>query len=304
MLLLRAPGWSMLNYNDCNLRPFALRSLAKQIGPIDLLLNNYNHAGKLFELESDARERDKLWSAHLRVAQHFQARRILPFASSHYYRVAENQHQNASLLTFDDLAQRARGDERFVVLRVGDAATLAAPDAPAQYERREPPLRELPRPAHDYGPSATWDELLEAARARCAQLREGFPLAHSLVPPLRVRLSDLGGVLVLDLRGEPHVGDGVAAHISAHSRAVQDWLGRRFGDDSFVAGAHFAVCELPLRVTKLWVALGLLEASHLAVRDALRYLRTREGLRFLWCRREEIVATLAGGPLKAGEMRA
>jgi hypothetical protein len=35
----------------------------------------------------------------------------------------------------------------------------------------------------------------------------------------------------------------------------------------------------------------------------LRYLRTREGLMFFWCRREEILATLRAGSLNAGEMR-
>jgi uncharacterized membrane protein YbhN (UPF0104 family) len=35
----------------------------------------------------------------------------------------------------------------------------------------------------------------------------------------------------------------------------------------------------------------------------LGYLRSREGLWFLWCRREEAVATLLSGQVKAGQIR-
>jgi hypothetical protein len=88
-----------------------------------------------------------------------------------------------------------------------------------------------------------------------------------------------------------------------HSVAVHDWFGRRFGDDTFTAGAHFAICDPDTRRIRSWALFGLLEASHLSLRDALGYLRSREGLWFLWCRREEAVATLLSGQVKAGQLR-
>jgi len=47
----------------------------------------------------------------------------------------------------------------------------------------------------------------------------------------------------------------------------------------------------------------LLEASHLDPQSCLQYLGARDGRRFLWNRREEILATLLGRRVKAGRVR-
>jgi L-ascorbate metabolism protein UlaG (beta-lactamase superfamily) len=303
MLHVRAHGWSIVNYNDCNLRPRALRMLASKLGKIDLLLTNYNHAGKLFEPGTPLAEKQKLWQALTRVIELLSARHVLPFASSHYYRVAGSRSQNQSLLSFDDLEQRATTDDRLTVLRIGDSLCFEDRSAPAQYLRRAERLPAQPEQLHDYGASVPWQQLLDAATTRCDQLRRGFPLANLALPALQIAVTDHGRVLGLDLLNGPSERHRGTTHITAHSRALYDWLGRRFGDDSFIAGAHFELCGEDPRIMKLWTALSLLDASKLSARDALDYLRSREGLRFLWCRREEILATLTAGSLQAGEMR-
>jgi L-ascorbate metabolism protein UlaG (beta-lactamase superfamily) len=303
MLHIRAPGWSILNYNDCNLRPNAARALRDKIGAIDLLLTNYNHAGKLFEARAPALEKQALWRALSRTIDLFAPRRVIPFASSHYYRVASSRQQNASLLEFDDLLERGAWDPRFLILRVGDRAQLTAAHLEPRVLAREPRLPKQPELEHDYGPSVAWEELVRTANARCQELAEGFPLLNRFVQPLVIEVRDQGRRLQLDLRSGARELGRAPSHIAAHSRALHDWLSRPFGDDSFIAGAHFGVTSRDLGTIRLWVALSLLHSSQLSVRDALGYLRTREGLRFFWARREEIMSTLAAGSLRAGEMR-
>jgi L-ascorbate metabolism protein UlaG (beta-lactamase superfamily) len=303
-LHVTAPGWSILNYNDCNLPAGAVRSLARRLGgPLDLLLNNYNHAGKLFSRDSLQREKDGLWQKLARSAELFAPRHLIPFASSHYYRAAVSRDQNGSLLSFDDLAARAGGDPRFSVLRVGDSVRFTTGAAAGELERREPALRILPEDELDYGPSLGWDELLKAAAGRCEQIRRGFPGVARLLGPLRIEVYDLGRVLEVETGRGGREAVGAAPHIAMHSVAVHQWFGKRFGDDTFTAGAHFAIRDSNTRRIRNWALLGLLEASHLSLRDALGYLRSREGLWFLWCRREEALATVLSGQLKAGQVR-
>lgn len=302
MLHVQAHGWSVLNYNDCNLRPRALAALAKKLGPVDVLLTHYNHAGKLFELRPALHEKLALWEALCRVTQVLAPRYVIPFASSHYYRSSYSQAQNASLLSFDDLQDRAASDPRMLIARVGDRVSWHSQSAAPELVRHEPALPRQPELLHEYGPSVPWETVLSVAQGRSRSLQRGFPGIGYIVPPLRVAVTDHGRILELDLRSGVSETTG-SAHVAAHSKAILDWLGRPFGDDTFIAGAHFAVCTDDPAVIKQWVALCLLHASRLSVPDLIRYLFSSEGRWFLWCRREEIFATLVAGSFSAGELR-
>jgi len=302
MLHVQAHGWSILNYNDCNLRPRALAALAQKLGPVDLVLTNYNHAGKLFELRPALEEKLALWQGLCRVTQQLSPRYLIPFASSHYYRSVYSRAQNASLLSFDDLEQYAAGEPRMLTVRVGDRVAWENSQAQPVFERRTPALPRQSERVHEYDQSLPWETVLSVARARLLSLQRGFPLVGFVTPPLRIAVTDHGKQLQLDLRRGVSEITG-AVHIAAHSKAILDWLGRPFGDDTFIAGAHFAVCSEDVATIKRWVALCLLHASRLSLPDLLRYLLSDEGRWFLWCRREEIFATLAAGGFSAGELR-
>lgn len=304
MLHLWSDSWSILNYNDCNLPAGAIRSLRRRIGSIDLLLTNYNHAGKLFDEADDELRKAQLLETLERTADVMDPLQVVPFASSHYYRTAESADQNASLLSFDDLEALAARDERFVVMRIGDSATFASPGE-ATIHRREPPLREQERETHDYGTSVPWDALLEETSTRCIALHGQFlRLSRPVVPDLVVRVRDHGRNLRLSIgKGAQEAEPGLHPHIEAHSQALRIWLARRFGDDTFIAGAHFRIVDLDTTAIERWALVTLLEASHLDPRSCLQYLTRGDGRRFLWNRREEILATLLGRRVKAGRIR-
>lgn len=303
-LLLRTPQATVLNYNDCNLPGGAIRALRQKIGPIDVLLNNYNHAGKLFRVLPPEAQKQELLRTFVAAADLFAPRLIVPFASSHYYRCAESRDQNASLLTFDDLEQRLADDPRLIVLRVGDAVEV---DTKSWSFARTPRMPALPRQAEDvleYTAKVPWDELVATADAHCVRLRQGFPVLSRTTRVLHVRVSDHARTLALDCRRGAHEAVREAApDVTASSQPLNDWLGRRFGADTFIAGAHFGLSSEDTVAIERWALLTLLEASHMTERDAFRYLGTSAGRGFLWCRREEIAATLVGRRFKAGQMR-
>lgn len=301
MLHISTPEWSVLNYNDCNLPCAAIERLCRRMGRIDVLLANYNHAGKLFDERAAPETKQQHWSALMRVVEAASPRCVVPFASSHYYRSSWSSAQNASLLTFDELEQRAGEDARFAVLRVGDHLELNG--GARQIERKTPACEASRYEQHDYGPSVAWDELCEVANQRCALLSRNFPLLRLLAPTLRVRVHDLNRVLTLRVGGACQQ-TSANPDIVTHSRALHDWLGRRFGDDTFFAGAHFSLCQRDTRTVRTWALITLLEGSQLDPRSLLRYLANAQGRRFLWNRSEELLATLTGLQLKAGQLRA
>ena len=304
MLHIVSGSWSILNYNDCNLPAKAIQSLRKHIGPIDLLLTNYNHAGKLFDVVDDEARKNQLIEMLDLTTDTFEPSCVVPFASSHYYRTRESADQNASMLDFDDLEELARNDDRYMVLRVGDEAIFESPTH-AVLDPRRPPLSQQELETHDYGPSVPWDELLDEVSIRSKALQGQFLHLGKLgVPDLVVRVSDYGRNLRLAIGKEACEADvSDEPHIEAHSQAMRIWLARRFGDDTFIAGAHFGILDPDTTVIERWALVTLLEASHLDPQSCLQYLGEPEGRRFLWNRREEILATLLGRRVKAGRMR-
>jgi L-ascorbate metabolism protein UlaG (beta-lactamase superfamily) len=304
MLHIRSGAWSMLNYNDCNLPAKAIRSLRRHIGWLDILFTNYNHAGKLFDVVADeARKRQLVQILELTVDA-LEPTRVVPFASNHYYRAQESAEQNASMLSFEDLDALAKHDGRYIVPRIGDEVVFETPTS-ATVHSRKPPLSPGPLDVHDYGPSVPWDVLVEEVSMRTKALQTRFlQLGRLAVPDLVVRLRDHGRNLRLSLGSPAAEADpSDVPHIEAHSQAMRIWLARRFGDDTFIAGAHFRILDADTATIERWALVTLLEASHLDPQSCLEYLKDAEGRRFLWNRREEIVATLFGGRVKAGRVR-
>ena len=302
MLHLATPTGALLNYNDCNLPLRALRRFMAKLGPVDLLFTNYNHAGKLFDRDDDATRKDRLWENLLAAVDAVAPRHIVPFASSHYYRTEASRPQNSSMLSFDDLRARSAEDARFVVLDVGQAARFGsgAPVVEPAAAGVAPNACEL----HDYGARVPWDELIEGAEARCRAVHARFWRLTRWLPPLHVRVTDYDRVLRLRAGRPPEVAPvGTPPDIATHSRALFDWLARRFGDDTFIAGAHFTIESPDTRAIEAWALVTLLDASHLDPRHLAGYVLGGTGRRFLWNRREEPAATLLGWRFKAGQMR-
>jgi L-ascorbate metabolism protein UlaG (beta-lactamase superfamily) len=304
MLHVVSDSWSLLNYNDCNLPAKAIQSIRRQIGPIDLLFTNYNHAGKLFDVVDDDLRKRQLVEVLERTVDALTPARVFPFASNHYYRTKESADQNSSMLSFEDLDALATRDDRYVVPRIGDEVVFETP-ATATVNPRQPPLAPQPLEIHDYGPPVPWNELLDEVSARTVALQKQFlRLGRLAAPDLVVRVSDHERCLRLTL-GKParEAEASDTPHVEAHSQAMRIWLARRFGDDTFVAGAHFRVLDRDTTAIERWALITLLEASHLDPQSCIHYLGEPEGRRFLWNRREEIVATLFGARVKAGRVR-
>ena len=170
VLLFEAGPWTVLNYNDCNLPAAALRALLRRLGPIGLLLANYNHPPQLLHLLERARVKRDLAKELLAKVRLIQPRVAIPFASEHYFRSPYARERNDCLLRRTAraggprAASAAPGGRRCCGVRyrlAAQPATLGAPVPAVEQDEKQ------------YGPSVPWSTLLQVADSYCARVKPG-----------------------------------------------------------------------------------------------------------------------------------
>lgn len=294
MLLVETPAARVLDLNDCNMPATAFRKLRRRMGHIDVLLANYNHAGKLYDYPSHDAVRREWSDRFVRTVEPFRPGWIVPFASAHYYRAEHTRHQNESLLTLDDVR---RLDARALPVEVGCRVSIR-PGARPLVERVAD-IRTAPRNMHAYSASANWDSLIGAARRFRARIGREFLGLVGWLRPVRFLATDHERVLVVDLRrGIAEAPTAAGHHVAAHSEALLDLFTKPNGADGFFVGGHFAFGHLARdAVQRLHLASSLQEGG-IAPRQALGLLTRPSGWSFYWNRREEAQGVISGRRLR------
>jgi hypothetical protein len=302
MLVVRIGGLTILNLNDCNLPARALRCLTRKIGHIDILLANYNHAGKLLEYPSHEQIKETFKKHFQVVVAAVNPTWVIPFASLHYYRSHASAHQNGSFLRVEELTGAS---SNLIPLAPGDRAVFGPGRDRATIERLTPAIPCAPPEHKRHEQSIPWQQLVVAAEAYRSRLRQGFLGLVHWISPFNIRVKDLERVLVLDIA--KGISEWVASngpiHIEAHSEALFDWLGKPFGADAFWVGADFAILANDTTGLHRMMLAGLILENRLALNDLIQMLVTPRGWGFLLHRREEILAILLDRRFGAGDSR-
>ncbi|HLG89111.1 MAG TPA: MBL fold metallo-hydrolase [Alphaproteobacteria bacterium] len=295
MLLIEGASWRLLNFNDCVIPRLSRRWLARKLGSIDIFMSNFNHAGKLLHRKKtdDSRVRQALIENFRRNYEPFDPQLVLPFASHHYYRAPESSGQNSSMLSVADLAAI---ESRIAPLTVGARLSYLG-----QGSYRISKEEHLPSDmtAIERTGSVSLDELRAATLTHVRKVRSGFGPMARLLPPLRVRLTDLDRTLTISMGRPAKAGDGIPPDIECHSATALRWLTKSYGTDSFAVGAHFRILSARKKRLILHLATAMLVENRLDPKSLLTMLFSRTGLAFLWNRREEIVGILLSGRIYA-----
>lgn len=289
MLLIKTPAATVLNYNDCVIPSITQKLLKKRFGRIDVLLTNFNHAGKLllYPFPSAERIREKLIQNFSENFSVFHPQYVLPFASYHYYRSPYSFQQNDTMLTSDDLIPV---DDRIVPWKVGDRFVWEAGKGRLE-KGGNVSLNELH--TINYPQQSSIDELLKAATAFALVLKKRFGLLSRFFPTLYIEASDAARTFGFSpKRGGFIPAEPVAPHIKAHSQALMNWFSKPYGTDSFVVGAHFDIVNENRIPLKWQLALGLLVENKMDLKALFGMLFKGQGRRFLFNRREEFVGQL------------
>lgn len=289
MLLIKTPEAVVLNYNDCVIPSITQKLLKKRFGKIDVLLTNFNHAGKLllYPFPSPERIREKLIGNFSENYTVFNPRYVLPFASYHYYRSPYSVKQNDTMLTADDLIPV---DGRIVPWKVGDRFVWQNGEGRLQ-KGANVSLNELHTISYPQQVSA--NELLKAATDFASVLKKRFGALSRFFPTLYIEATDIACVFGFSPKRGGFVPDPPAApHIKAHGQALLNWFSKPYGTDSFVVGAHFDIVNENRIPLKWQLALGLLVENKMDLKSMFGMLFKRQGRRFLLNRREEFIGQL------------
>ncbi|HEY3052281.1 MAG TPA: MBL fold metallo-hydrolase [Thermoanaerobaculia bacterium] len=302
MLLIRSPEAVILNYNDCVLPPRTKRRMARKLGPIDVFLNNFNHAGKLLKQPRPADDvlRTMLIANFRGNWEPYHPRWVIPFASHHYYRAAESQDQNSSLLNVTDLAAVS---DHIVPLQVGQTMQFDPSSKQVRIDENHDRVSTSAYSTLEHAKSVEIAQLVENGRSYAAKLRKAYPLISRFLPSLFIYLTDhrQSASLKAPAGFRLENRDEAACHISAHSEAIQKWFTKPYGSDSFVVGAHFRINTSKLGALKLYIVCALLIENRLDLRSVFSMLWTASGIRFLWNRREEIAGMLLSRRISAAD---
>jgi hypothetical protein len=292
MLVIRAGGLTLLNYNDCTLPKRALDSLIRKIGKVDLFLLNYNIANKAFEYPSHDAVKEERRQKFRTIVETANPTYVIPFASTHYFRSLSCYYQNESFLGLEELASVV---PHVVPLSVGDSAIFTAAQEPV-IDSLVPPIPCSPFEERQHEAPVSWEDLLLAAEDYRSRLRRGFgPLAR-WIPSVTFHVEELDRVFHIDVVNgisERQIKD-TAIHASAHSEVLYDLLGKPYGTDAFMVGADWTLLASNPTPLRIFLLAGVLLENRLAPRDVLRILMSPGGWKFFINRREEILWVLLG----------
>lgn len=293
MLSIRLGDFTILNYNDCNIPERAIRKLIKTIGPVDVLLINFNHAGKLIQVRTDHEIKEFQRRLFQQAVQTIQPRYVIPFASMHYYRSPYSQDQNASLLSLKEISSAA---SNAIPLALGGKVVFQAGGRPPKVDAFSSEIRPEARPPHIYKESHEWHEIVQHAERFCVKIRREYLGLTFWMPKVVIWVEDCGKGLILDfrrslVRGSSFVGPH-EAHICSHSEALIHWFSQPAGSINFQVGAHYKITSKERRPIILLLLVAGLMDNALGPRKMLKMLFEGVGWIFLFNRREEIWAVL------------
>ena len=286
MLLIRAGDINILNYNDCRIPRISQKLLKKKFGRIDILLSNFNHAGKLLLYPYPPPQiiKQKLIDNFQENFKVFDPSCILPFASYHYYRSPASFRQNDAMLTGNDLVSL---DKRILPWMIGDKLLWKHDGVRIEKENGVylNTLEEL-----DYKTKFTREEIIKAGHEFAQALKKQIGWISRFFPVLYIEIAESTELFGFKIsRGGFIPEKGVMPHIVAHSEALMNWFTRPFGTDSFVVGAHFDIKNENRIPLKWQIALGILVENKLDLKSMMLMLFSKKGLKFLKNRREELL---------------
>lgn len=292
MLLIQSPYGNILNYNDCNLPPYAQKKISKQVQSIDVFLTNFNHAGKLlvYPKRENNEIKERLKDSFKDNFSLFDVKYIFPFASYHYYKAPESFDQNFSMLDGKELLEI---DARVLDIKIGDTLFYDKKNNTIKIEKEKVETNEMDKLVR--GESIDFEKIEIAAKSYCKSLRKNYGIFCRLLPKFYIQIKDSNLLLNLNpQKGFEKVDPNldIKPHIQVHSVPLYDWLNDQYGTDSFVVGGHFEILHNNKIPLKWQIVFGLLIDNKLSVKSIFKMLFSLSGIRFLINRREEILGIL------------
>lgn len=203
-MTFKADGTTVLNLNDCKPSLRGLRSILRDTGPVDVLLDQFSVAGwtgNPDDADRKQREATETLDEMMMHVTEVDATWFVPTASFVRFSHAENVHMMSHVNTVDDVAALVDAD-RLAVLYPGDVWNISTvpsgtTDAIARYRADAAAVDSQPLTTHEPVEPAS---ILAAARTTLAEIANAFPRwVRRRIPALCFAFTDGPGALRVDV---------------------------------------------------------------------------------------------------------
>jgi hypothetical protein len=205
-LAIRAEGRTILNLNDCDMPAATLNRLARDVGRVDLLLDQFSVAGWCGNPQDIERRRAAAGDVLNKFVRDFECINpdyVLPFASFVRFSHQENAYMNSCVNSLDDVAAKV-SSSRLLIMYPGDVwnaekdVIARSGIAKSKYRRDWSQLAIEPLRSHE---PCSMEKILAAANRRIADMQQKYQRwVLARVPPVSFYVTDLARAFVVDLR--------------------------------------------------------------------------------------------------------
>ena len=289
-LLIKHCGYNYLNLNDVVLSKVALRMLAKEMGPIEIIMSNFNHAGKLLKSSINKNKiRKSLIENYQDNIEPFNAKYSIPFASYHYYRAPESSEQNSAMIGMDELQSLGNS---VIPIKLGERVSYN----PLDKEFEIKTLIDVPKSYKETikrSNKIEIEELINLSKDYLSKVNKRFLYLPELFKSLIVNIYDLGLIVKLSFKeNKILLLRDQDSHINMHSSVLEKWFSSLYGTDQTCVGAHFSIGKLGRGPLVKYITFCMLFDNKLDLVILLKMLFTYKGLKFFFNRREEIIGLM------------
>lgn len=295
-LAITGEGRTILNLNDCDTPTVTLRRMARKIGHVDLLLDQFSVAGWSGNPEDVERRRttargilDKL----VRDVECINPDYILPFASFVRFSHEENSYMNSSVNSLDDVAAKV-GRRLLLVMYPGDVWNCeedgigGSEVAMSKYRRDWSEVATQPLRSHD---TCSMEKILDAANRRVEDMQQKYQRwVLGRVPLMSFYVTDIGRAFVVDLRmGAKEVELPEAdCVVSLASQAAWYTFAMRFGLPTLGVSGRYKINHSEAAFAAL-KKLGAAYSSGFYTKKAPRFGVGWRLCEFWWRRRRDVM---------------
>ncbi|MGH7905880.1 MAG: hypothetical protein ACREP6_04560 [Candidatus Binataceae bacterium] len=278
-------GETIFNVNDAQLNADDGKAIVKDIGPVEVLLNQFSVAvyngdadhGK-FLTRAAKNKMENLSANHANLG----ARVTIPFASLMYFSAIDNRYMNEFTNKPRDVLDfcAARG-QTTAVLYPGDEYTVNQPyDSSAAIARYDELYSAFGDAPYDVPPRITISELAETFHAFVKELRRHYPrILLRYIRPLRVEIPDLGKTVEIAIARDSFEPVSVQQPDAViYSQPLQYCFAKPWGLQTLTISARFVVLK-NARTWRIHKALFALNGAEVYLRP--RYLFKRRNWNYL-----------------------
>ncbi len=300
LLAVRSASGTVLNVNDCVISPWVARTVARNIGAVDVLLPQFSiasWAGNPGDSKIAAAD-EVLRRARLYI-QTFKPKVTIPFASFVYFSHDENRYMNAWINTPDRVCEQLSGTAtQLQFLYNGDS--WSSQDGFCLHgdplERYHADFKNIANRTYRSHPSYPLDKLIELGQRLVDEVRPRFPRFWlGKAAPVHFYIADLDAAIRFDLRQGTVVAEQRGkseCDLALHSQAL--WFAFKFPWGFGTLEVSGCYTRINPKVNKRALYLCHLYSADLHCQGLGRRLLQRRVWSFCWTKRHEVLAKLLG----------